>query len=115
MFSVFILIQLLISPISFWVFVAGAGFSLFWSATLLAVCLAFKYPDSSLFPEFDFASKIIPANPDGGDERLSSLVLLLNNHGSRTVRKEMSGRRFYLREGNQRGSDTKQVVLDTRM
>src|ERR1700684_4285000 len=88
--------KLSVSSISFWAFVTGTVFSWIWIIVLFTCCMFVTIPNSSFFPEIDFASKCVEST----DKPLSTANLLypISNTSSGIVRKRLGGKRFFVNQ-----------------
>jgi hypothetical protein len=76
-----------------------------WSLIILTICMHVQAPNSSLYPEIDFATKCIDLNPSNripeiGKQRpkntIARLMYPLSNANSREIEKRIAASRFYV-------------------
>lgn len=90
--------QLLISPLTLYMFMIGGLVSLLWCLIVLSVSLARRPLPPSFFPEIDFASKIVSESKF--PSHTSSLWHVLSNlrmANSFEITKELAKTKFYMR------------------
>jgi hypothetical protein len=89
--------KLVITPFTFWIFTIVAGFLILWSITLLALCSRVQVPNSSFFPEIDFATKCVKRDAQHDENPTVDGVLYpLSNTGSAQVRRRLVSKRFFV-------------------
>lgn len=73
----------------------GSLFSLIWSIVVLTVCMHIQIPNSSFFPEIDFASKCV-GNSEGDSSSMENLLYPLSNPTSGVIRRRLTATRFFV-------------------
>lgn len=99
--------QVVIQSYSLWVFAVGAVVVAGWCLIVLTVCMFVETPNSSLFPDVDFASRIVgPPRFSISDLSLSisQLFYSLSNAKSSQIIGKLRNKRFYV----WRSSNTRQ-------
>jgi hypothetical protein len=83
--------------------------SLVWSVILLAICMSVQIPNSSYFPEVDFASKCVELNIPGKSSAVGRLLYPLGNATSPDVKQQLAETRFFV-DATTGGSDNIQHI-----
>lgn len=74
----------------------GSTFCLSWTIIFLGLCMTVQLPNSSFFPEIDFASKCVA--PTSAPLSAANLLYPLSNAASVEVGKRLAGNRFFVGE-----------------
>lgn len=82
-------------------FIIGSLLLLSWNVVLLAITMFIQTPHSSLYPECDFASKVVQlphsSRDPSVDEFADQLIYPLSNAESANVEQRLQSRRFFIR------------------
>src|SRR5205809_5986544 len=93
----------------------GSVFSLVWSIAVLAICMRVQIPNSSLYPEIDFASKCVNlrSEPTISASSASHLLYPLSNADSGQIRKRIGKTRFFVDVRESAVADEGHVEINT--
>lgn len=91
----------------------GSALSLVWCIVLLALCISFEIPNSSLFPEIDFASRCIESETPGHSSSIGRLLFPLGNAISRDVQHQLEQTRFFVGARQELGETVQHVTIAT--
>jgi len=69
--------------------------SLLWSIVLLLACSSVQSPNTSFFPEVDFAAKCVDVNVDQPSS-ISQLLFPLGNAESSDMKRQLGSTRLYV-------------------
>ena len=96
--------QLVIAPYTLYGFMVGGFVSLAWCLTALIIVLFIATPNLSLFPEIDFAAKVVHETTRWVNRQshysIAGLLSSLSNAGTKEIRNQMAFARFYTRISN---------------
>lgn len=74
----------------------GSLFSLVWCVFVLTVCMHVQIPNSSFFPEVDFASKCVDLTSERANSSISQLLYSLSNANSGHIRSRIRQTRLFV-------------------
>jgi hypothetical protein len=94
---------------------AGSLVSLMWSIVVIAMCMSVQIPNSSSFPEVDFASKCMGAVTDNfqASSSLCELLSPLSNANSKDVKKRVRGTRIFVGASMRDASGVSHIEVTT--
>ena len=84
---------------------------------LVAACMGVQIPNSSLYPEIDFASKCIESNTINQSSRINQLLFPLGNANSSDIQEQFEQVRLFVGAGEGGREDIQHitVAVDTRL
>jgi hypothetical protein len=94
-------------------FIVGSALSLVWCIVLLALFISFQIPNSSLFPEIDFASRCIASKIPDHSSSVGRLLFPLGNATSGVVQDRLERTRFFVGAGKKLGDRVPHVTIAT--
>jgi hypothetical protein len=80
-------------------FIAGSILSLGWSVVLLALCRSVQIPNSSSFPEVDFASKCIESDISNQSSPIGRRLFPLSNATTPDVQEQLEKTQIFVGVG----------------
>ena len=98
--------QLIVSSASIYGFLAGALLSVFWCVAVICISMTVQHPNSSFYPEVDFASKSVEGSIP---HSIGQLLYPLSNANSADVGKRIEGSRLFVT--TREDGDVDHVVL----
>jgi len=96
-------------------FIVGSVVSLGLSITLLAACTTVQIPNSSLFPEIDFASKCLEPDTVNQYSPIHRLLAPLGNADSRDIQNRLGQTNFFVRPGEVGNEGIQHVIVSTEV